>query len=75
MLRVSIAGMAGATFLIAFMPGYASWGISATVLLVVLRMVQGLCLGGEIPGAWAEISPCLRREQASFGRTKGYKKI
>ena len=36
MLRVSIAGMAGATFLIAFMPGYATWGISATVALVVL---------------------------------------
>ena len=63
MLRVSIAGMAGATFLIAFMPGYASWGIAATVLLVVLRMVQGLCLGGEIPGAMTLITETMPKRR------------
>nr|WP_272213477.1 MFS transporter [Marinicella sp. W31]MDC2879434.1 MFS transporter [Marinicella sp. W31] len=63
MLRISIAGMAGATFLIAFMPGYATWGISATVALVVLRMVQGLCLGGEIPGAMTLITETMPKRR------------
>ncbi|AJY45153.1 MFS transporter [Martelella endophytica] len=63
MLRVSIAGMAGATFLIAFMPGYASWGISATIALVALRMVQGLCLGGEIPGAMTLITETMPKRR------------
>ncbi|WP_288579862.1 MFS transporter [uncultured Methylobacterium sp.] len=30
---------------------YASWGVWATLLLVTLRFVQGLCIGGELPGA------------------------
>ncbi|WP_180899433.1 MFS transporter [Martelella soudanensis] len=63
MLRISIAGMAGATFVIAFLPGYASWGISATVLLVLLRMVQGLCLGGEIPGAMTLITETMPKRR------------
>ncbi len=63
MLRLSIAGMAGATFLIAFMPGYATWGISATIALVVLRMVQGLCLGGEIPGAMTLITETMPKRR------------
>ena len=63
MLRVSIAGMAGATFLIAFMPGYATWGLTATVALVLLRMVQGLCLGGEIPGAMTLITETMPKRR------------
>jgi MFS family permease len=40
-----------ATILIGILPSYASWGLAAPVLLVSLRLVQGVCLGGELPGA------------------------
>ncbi|SAK50317.1 major facilitator transporter [Caballeronia temeraria] len=42
---------AGVTFLIGVLPSYRDWGIAASVLLVLLRLIQGLCLGGELPGA------------------------
>lgn len=39
------------TILIGLLPSYESWGVAAPLLLVFLRMVQGICLGGELPGA------------------------
>jgi MFS transporter, MHS family, shikimate and dehydroshikimate transport protein len=39
------------TFLIGLLPGYAEIGIAAPVLLVILRIVQGIGLGGEYGGA------------------------
>ena len=40
-----------ATILIGLLPSYASWGLAAPLVLVALRLVQGMCLGGELPGA------------------------
>src|SRR5271156_5274849 len=52
------------TFLIGVIPGYATWGILAPVVLIGLRLVQGLALGGEYGGAAiyvAEHAPANKR--------------
>jgi MHS family proline/betaine transporter-like MFS transporter len=46
-LTFSVAAMAIPTFLIGLLPGYATLGLLAPVLLTLLRMVQGLSVGGE----------------------------
>jgi MHS family proline/betaine transporter-like MFS transporter len=46
-LLISVLAMAIPTFLIGVLPGYATLGPAAAVLLVVLRMIQGLSVGGE----------------------------
>src|SRR5262245_30342463 len=46
-LTISVLAMAVPTFLIGLLPGYATLGPAAAVLLVLLRMIQGLSVGGE----------------------------
>src|SRR5476649_583933 len=61
---ITIVFMGGATFLVGLLPTYASIGWAAPVLLVALRLVQGLALGGEYGGAAtyvAEHAPHERR--------------
>ncbi len=56
--------MGGSTFLIGLIPGYRTIGIAAPLLVLLLRLVQGLALGGEYGGAAtyvAEHSPVNRR--------------
>lgn len=61
---VTILIMGSSTFLVGLLPGSATWGIAAPVILVGLRMLQGLALGGEYGGAAtyvAEHAPDDRR--------------
>ncbi|GAA2207353.1 MFS transporter [Nonomuraea monospora] len=51
MLVVTVIGMGVATMLIGLLPTYASIGVAAPALLVTLRVLQGLAVGGEYGGA------------------------
>ena len=56
--------MGGSTFLIGMVPGYKTIGIAAPILVLLLRLIQGLALGGEYGGAAtyvAEHAPANRR--------------
>ena len=47
----SVFVMSGATLGMGLVPSYAQWGVFASALMVTLRLIQGFCLGGELPGA------------------------
>jgi MHS family proline/betaine transporter-like MFS transporter len=77
-LTFSVVAMAIPTFLIGLLPGYATIGLAAPVALTLLRMVQGLSVGGEYTSSMVflvEQAPERRRglmgALASCGATAG----
>src|SRR5690606_127658 len=62
LITIMIMGLS--TFIVGILPSYATWGIAAPIVLIVLRLFQGLVLGGEYGVAAtyvAEHSPQGRR--------------
>lgn len=64
---VTILIMGASTFIVGLLPGYASIGIAAPVILIALRMLQGLALGGEYGGAATYVA-----EHAPHGKRGAY---
>ena len=65
---ITVSLMGGATFLIGLLPTYATAGPTAAVLLILLRILQGIALGGEYGGAAiyvAEHAPNNKRGAAT----------
>ena len=63
---ITIVIMGLSTFIVGLLPNYASIGVAAPIILIGLRMLQGLALGGEYGGAVvyvAEHSPHGKRGQ------------
>jgi MFS family permease len=61
---ITMTLMGFGTFFIGVLPGYATWGILAPIVLIGLRLIQGLALGGEYGGAAiyvAEHAPANKR--------------
>jgi MFS family permease len=61
---MTIVIMGASTFLVGLLPNYYAWGVSAPIILIALRMLQGLALGGEYGGAAvyvAEHAPANQR--------------
>ena len=63
-LATTLLLMAGSTFAVGLLPGYAQIGIMAAALLVILKLIQGFSTGGEYAGATtfvSEYAPDKRR--------------
>ncbi|MBC8078531.1 MAG: MHS family MFS transporter [Chloroflexales bacterium] len=58
--------MGAATFLVGLLPGYDTIGILAPIILVLLRIVQGLALGGEYGGAAVYVSEHVPDSKRGF---------
>jgi MFS family permease len=63
MFTLSVFLMAVPTLLIGVLPTYATLGVLAPLLLTLLRMVQGLAIGGEVPGAWVFVAEHVPRRR------------
>ena len=62
----SILLMAVSTLGMAVLPNYATVGVAAPVLLLLMRVSQGAAIGGEVPGAWTFISEHLPLKHIGF---------
>ena len=56
MFTLSIFMMALPTLIMGLLPTYAQIGMWAPILLLLMRVIQGAAIGGEVPGAWVFVS-------------------
>lgn len=74
MFTLSVFLMAVPTLVIGLLPTYETIGIAAPILLLLMRVMQGAAIGGEMPGAWvfvAEHAPARRYGFAIGSLTSG----
>ena len=66
MFTLSVFLMALPTLGIGLLPVYAQVGMLAPLLLLVLRVVQGIAVGGEVPGAWVFVAEHVPPQRVGF---------
>ena len=65
-LTLSVGVMSAGSFAVALIPGYATIGVAAPILLTLCRMIQGLSLGGEYGASATYMSEMAGRERRGF---------
>jgi MFS family permease len=63
---VTLLIMGGATAVIGFLPTYATIGLAAPIILLIIRILQGLALGGEYGGAAIYVAEHVPDEKRGF---------
>ena len=66
MFTLSVFLMAVPTLLIGLLPTFAQIGYLAPIALLVLRIVQGAAVGGEVPGAWTFVAEHVPVTRTAF---------
>jgi len=66
MFALSVFLMALPTLAIGLLPTYAQIGMLAPLLLLLLRIVQGIAVGGEVPGAWVFVAEHVPPQRTGF---------
>ena len=66
MFSLSILLMSLPTLAMGFLPTYATLGVTAPVLLLLLRILQGAAVGGEVPGAWVFVAEHVPQKRIGF---------
>jgi MFS family permease len=66
MFTLSVLLMAMPTLLIGLLPTYTDLGVIAPILLLLLRVLQGAAVGGEVPGAWVFVAEHVPAHRAGF---------
>ena len=62
---LSISLMAVSTLLMSLIPNYEQWGLAATFTFIFLRLLQGISIGAEIPGAITFVSEHVPKQKGA----------
>ena len=66
MFMLSVLLMAVPTLLIGLLPTYATIGYAAPLALLLMRLLQGAAVGGEVPGAWTFVAEHVPPRRVGF---------